>query len=395
MKKNILTALAILLFHFAGHPQGIKFFKGSLAEAKAEAGKQHKLIFVDCYATWCGPCNKMGRDIFPLKEVGDFYNGHFVCYKLDMEKGEGKDFAKAYDVKAYPTYLYLNDAGELAHRTVGSKESVPFIEDGRIASDPARNLRALATRFTYGERDTALLKQLAAIATDVEPELSEKALAAYWTAIPEADIPIKENWELFKKYEKDINSKAYKYISGNKQDFVKLYGAAEVDNALYSRTADAMRTAADTKNEGLLMQAKSLMKGCTDRQINTTAGLNELRFYRKTERWKEYIIAADKFLNKFGDKQETYNSVAWEIFSHSDDHEALEKGLGYAAQSMKLEKNYGNSDTYANLLYKLKRYKEAAAAAKESIKLAKKEKLDYTSTQELLDNIEKSMAGAN
>jgi hypothetical protein len=62
---------------------------------------------------------------------------------------------------------------------------------------------------------------------------------------------------------------------------------------------------------------------------------------------------------------------------------------------MAFEKNYGNSDTWANVLYKLKKYKEAEAAANESIELAKKEKLDYTSTQELLTKIELKLSVSN
>ncbi len=36
--------------------QGIEFFKGTWEEALAEAKKQDKILFVDAYAKWCGPC---------------------------------------------------------------------------------------------------------------------------------------------------------------------------------------------------------------------------------------------------------------------------------------------------------------------------------------------------
>jgi tetratricopeptide (TPR) repeat protein len=125
--------------------------------------------------------------------------------------------------------------------------------------------------------------------------------------------------------------------------------------------------------------------------VNEKAGLNTLRFYRKMGQWDKYIAFADPFLEKHGKTQEIYNSVAWEIVANSDDIPALEKALVYSEKSIALDKQYGNTDTRANVLYKLKKYKQAKAAAKESISLAKKEKLDYTSTQELLDKIEKAM----
>ena len=38
--------------------QGLSW-KDILAKAKAE----HKYIFVDCYATWCGPCKYMDKNV--------------------------------------------------------------------------------------------------------------------------------------------------------------------------------------------------------------------------------------------------------------------------------------------------------------------------------------------
>jgi len=374
--------------------QGINFFHGTFAEAKTEAAKQHKLIFMDCFTTWCGPCNRMARDVFPRQDVGDFYNEHFICCKMDMEKGEGLDIAKQFVVKSYPTYLFLDADGSLEHRTLGSKPSENFIADGKIAIDPKRNLHGLTVRFNSGDKDTAMLKQLASITSGIDNPLCEKALSVYWTEIPEYQIIDQPNWDVFSNYETDMMSSAFHFVSGDKKQFADKYGEDVVNNALYGKAAAEIRIAADTKNYGLFAIATNYLKSCTDKQINVSAGTNSLRFYRKTDQWNEYVRFADDFLGKYGDNQEIYNSVAWEIVSNCKDNVVLNKALDYINKSMKLEKNYGNSDTWANVLYKLKRYKEAEAAAKESIELAKKEKLDYVSTQELLDKIEKDMASS-
>jgi len=223
--------------------------------------------------------------------------------------------------------------------------------------------------------------------------LCERALTAYWNAIPESQIVEKHNWDVFSSYENNMNSKAFQYVAEHKSEFAG-YGAETVNNILYGKAAAEIRIAADTKDKVLFDKASAFVKTCKDKEVNVAAGTNTLRYYRKTEQWTDYIGFADSFLAKYGDKQEIYNSVAWEIVSNSDDAKVLNHALDYITRGMKLEKNYGNSDTWANVLYKLKRYKEAEAAAKESIELAKKEKLDYVSTQELLDKIEKEMAGS-
>lgn len=112
---------------------GIKFFHGSLKEAKAKAKKENKLIFIDCYTTWCGPCKSMAKKTFVNKEVGEYYNKNFICLKMDMESGEGPTVASNYAVEAYPTYLFLDSKGEVKHRDLGYIDATRFIEVGKTA----------------------------------------------------------------------------------------------------------------------------------------------------------------------------------------------------------------------------------------------------------------------
>jgi len=395
MKRILFSVIILFSLNLYSRADGIVFFHGTFAEAKKEAAKQHKLIFMDCFTTWCGPCNRMARDIFPRQDVGDFYNEHFICCKMDMEKGEGLDIAKNFEVKSYPTYLFLDADGSMEHRTLGSKPSENFIDDAKVAIDPKRNLHGLTERFNNGDKDTAMLIQLLAVTSGIDNTLSEKALTVYWSQIPEFEILQKHNWEVFLNYENALNSKAFHFVAGDRKQFEDKYGVELVDNALYGKAAAEIRIAADSKDYGLFNLATEYLKTCKDKQTNISAGTNTLRFYRKTVQWNEYVSFADDFLGKYGDNQEIYNSVAWEIVANSQDEKVLNKALDYINKSMSLDKNYGNSDTWANVLYKLKRYKEAEAAAKESIELAKKEKLEYVSTQELLDKIEKDLASSS
>ena len=92
----------------AGFAQGVEFrdisFAGALKAAKAE----NKTVFMDCYTSWCGPCKMMTNDIFPQEKVGKYMNENFVCVKYDMEKGEGVELKKRYEVSAYPTFLVID-----------------------------------------------------------------------------------------------------------------------------------------------------------------------------------------------------------------------------------------------------------------------------------------------
>jgi len=112
---------------------GIKFFKGTWEEVIQESIKENKPIFVDAYTVWCGPCRWMNANVFPVKEVGDFFNENYISYKFDMEKGEGPLFAKKYQINAYPTLLFLDSEGKVKHRLVGGRKSDMLIDDGTVA----------------------------------------------------------------------------------------------------------------------------------------------------------------------------------------------------------------------------------------------------------------------
>lgn len=113
---------------------GITFATGTLAEALAQAKAEGKSVFLDCYTTWCGPCRVMSNTVFTRSEVGEYFNSHFVSFKLDMERGEGPDAAKRYGVKAYPTMLFLDAEGRELRRIVGSKSAEALIEEAKAAA---------------------------------------------------------------------------------------------------------------------------------------------------------------------------------------------------------------------------------------------------------------------
>ena len=82
MKTNIFLLLIFVpAFSFA---QGIEFFHGSFQEAKELAARENKIIFVDAYTTWCGPCKRMAKMVFPQAVVGDYFNANLLCQDFDV-----------------------------------------------------------------------------------------------------------------------------------------------------------------------------------------------------------------------------------------------------------------------------------------------------------------------
>ena len=95
---------------------GILFEKSPLSVSLLKAKNENKLVFVDCYTEWCGPCKEMAKYVFTLDSVGAFFNKNFVNVQLDMEKGEGKPAVVKYHIEAYPSFLLLDEIGRASCR---------------------------------------------------------------------------------------------------------------------------------------------------------------------------------------------------------------------------------------------------------------------------------------
>lgn len=115
-------------------PEGIDFHTGTWQQAIEKAKAENKTIFLDAYASWCGPCKLMSSKTFTSKEVGKFFNKNFINVKMDMEKGEGVALSKKYPITAYPTLLFINAEGEVIAKTIGYYRTDDFLKLGNEVS---------------------------------------------------------------------------------------------------------------------------------------------------------------------------------------------------------------------------------------------------------------------
>lgn len=133
MKKIIgIVAVAVLAMAFMPDSKdqvkaineqtetGIKFKSVTFEKAKKMAAESDKLIFVDAYTTWCGPCKRMAATSFKEEEVGEIFNERFINLKIDCEsETEGTEFARTYKVRAYPTVFIINPEGKVLKQSLG------------------------------------------------------------------------------------------------------------------------------------------------------------------------------------------------------------------------------------------------------------------------------------
>jgi thioredoxin-related protein len=82
-------------------------------QAVAANQKEKKLIFIDVYTTWCGPCKMMDKYTFADAEIAKILNTHFYPVKLNAEQKE--------DITAFgTTFKFVPNGGTGYHQLAAS-----------------------------------------------------------------------------------------------------------------------------------------------------------------------------------------------------------------------------------------------------------------------------------
>ena len=237
MMRKIFLLVILLCWGIVGFTQdGVNFEHLSFKEALDKARTENKLVFVDCYTSWCGPCRNMTEHIFPQKKVGDYFNSKFICVKYDMEKGEGPELGKRFGVRAYPTFLVLRADGTLIHKLVGGRDADGIIRGVEEAFDASKASGAMEASYQAGERSKEfLLKYLKTLIRFYDP-LETVVARELMEQLSDEEKVSEDYWFLFTNHKlSPAGSDIEKYLLKNYKYFCKSIGKEEVAKEVEKR----------------------------------------------------------------------------------------------------------------------------------------------------------------
>ncbi len=143
-------------------PEGKKDFSWlKFDEGLEQASKNDKMIFVDVYTNWCGFCKKMDRNTFSDKMIMNYLDEHFILVKLNAESKKkmvlpdgslnGRQIARSFAVRGYPTFVFLNSNGEKLYSRSGYAPPNGFIHLLRFVAEghyESKSLREYITEIS-------------------------------------------------------------------------------------------------------------------------------------------------------------------------------------------------------------------------------------------------------
>jgi thioredoxin-related protein len=377
---------------------GIQFENGQdWEQVKQKAKSENKYIFVDCFTTWCSPCKQMERYIFSQKDVGDFFNSEFINVKIQFDSSNHDNeevsrwrsitriFEQEFKISRYPTYLFFSPQGILVTKEEGAtKTTEGFITKAKAALDPSQQYYTLKERFKSGDVSANLIKYLVPKAVSLEDK--EIAYAAH-----------DQYFELIdKKYTKgNLTAICGSISSIHSRGFQLLVEEPDRVNEILEEEDRAQRIVKDVlsneidekfiKGRGGDVDWKSVLvelKRDAPAMANEILMLLKYRVAAGNNKWNEYgknlVDYYDKYYYtmKGHGKHFFMNNELWTVFERTTDKKALKRAAEWCKKTIVSDEGNevsGAIDTYANLLHKVGKTKEAIVWEEKALKMVKQE----------------------
>lgn len=147
----INTALVLLATIFVATPVEGPFQDLTFDQALAAAKRDNKVVMIDFFTTWCGPCKKL--DAITWKDTGvvAWLGEKTIALKIDAEKEA--DLSKKLNIKGYPTLLFLKADGTELDRIVGYKDPKEFLSNASDALAGKNAVTRAKERLAGNESD--------------------------------------------------------------------------------------------------------------------------------------------------------------------------------------------------------------------------------------------------
>jgi thiol-disulfide isomerase/thioredoxin len=373
--------------------QGIDFFHGTWEEALVKAETEGKLIFVDAYTTWCGPCKKMSANVFPQAEVGQVFNANFINVKLDMEKEESVAFRKVHRVRAYPTLFWINGKNEAVHMSVGGKQVAQLVDVAEEAIAKQDDLPALTAEWEAGDRKPKLaFTYIRALVRRGENHLR----VANDYLRNQKDLTTEDNLNIIQVAATDADSRIFDLLMQNKAGIVGLNGQEAFDASVRNAVNATKEKALEFKDASLLETAvKKLSKvDPAAGKLLALEGAYELTAVGTD--LKAFTKAMKSYLKKGADGDMARMKSVYSVATQSkfiDDAKVLEMAVNAGATAAAADKATGYQQYYriADFLLKQRKADMALTYANLALENLPEQKANYErAIQGLIKRIEEA-----
>ncbi len=200
-----------------------------------------------------------------------------------MEKGEGIDLAKKYEIRAYPTFLILDADGNEINRIVGSGEADAFIERTKKAMDPANSPKAKRAAFDAGKTTENAIAYLETLQSSYMNKEAGEFIEEIFPTLNPRERYSDKMWPFISQSLGNPNSKVFELVMAEKSLADRFVSKERVDNVI----CNGIKNLAGSYATGRIKDANHDAIMAKVNYLNLLAGKDETATY--------YVNAAKYF----------------------------------------------------------------------------------------------------
>ncbi len=386
--QKITFFFFIFAFQLGFSQQNIKFEDSDFNTILAKAKSEKKLIFLDAYAAWCGPCKLMERNVFTDANVADYYNKNFINAHFDMEKGEGPALAAKYGIRSYPTMMFLNAEGEVVGKELGYLKTEDFLALGKKNNNPQLVNTNLKEEFLKGKLDQPTLLSFITLSAGKDPIIAKQASEKYFSNKKDK-VFTPEEVNVLLNFTQSVDDANYKVFSGNKAAIVELLtekNYTQFDN--YLKLMKLVTSATDEKTN-TIDDAKVLKEGeglLPKEDLIKSLSIYKLNYYISHDNFPAYEKTALEYYKNPDDFNSSELLAAAGVFAdHVSNPKSLQIAARWAEKVVMSSENFDSTSILAALYDKLGKKDEAKMFAGMATNFAKEENRDASKMDTILN----------
>lgn len=364
MRKLSSIFLIVLLiavnYQVKGQDTGIVFEELEWEDLLAKAKTEQKLVFVEGFVTWSEPCAILEEYVLSDKEVGEFYNSHFINVQVDMEDYLGIQLSELYEIESYPVFLFLDAEGNMVHRGCGAVESSEFIGMGEVATG-SNSLSEMQKKFESGDQSLDFLVEYSLALEDACMDKSS-IVDVFFENTNQKDWINEPYWTMINLNVSDPYSEQIQYLMAHADQYASKYGKDTVEAKLYNVMLDQLISIYEGADLTLFatQALKHLMAGVDFEDKGQLLNLANLKVNDLKENWPAYAANVISVVEEQEvEDPDQLNEFGWKFYLFVDSPSQLEEAAKWMKEVLKNYPDATYYDTYASLKYKMGDLKEA------------------------------------
>ena len=364
--KAIISIFILFISIVPAFSQGIEFFHGTWEEALVKAKEEDKIIFVDAFTTWCGPCKSMAANTFPNPEVGAFFNQHFISMKIDMEKEMGIQFKQKFPVSAYPTLFFIDYDQEVVLKSVGGKSPVDLIQLGESVVGKYDKSSKFEVAYKAGDRSYDLVYNYVA-ALNKAGKPSVKISNDFLTE--QKDLTTPENLKFILEAASQVDCQCFDLFEKYKSEIAKITTADAIQSKVRQACGNTVKRAIEYESFDLIQLASDAMKRHIPSEADYFRSKSEIQYALATSDMSRINELVSMHVKKhLKDDAEALHQLALDLNKYAPDNMTCrDLAIDLASRAAK-GKDAKYISTYAQLVHKSGAKQEALQILDEAIR---------------------------